>query len=55
MEKNKEYEILEEDSQLLREPAAVSVIMDSRSDTYRTITGEELKARLHEGLKSLFV
>ena len=52
---SKEYEIIEEEQQMVCKPAAVSVVMDySRGDISRAITGEELKARLHEGLKSLF-
>ena len=51
---NKEYDIHEEYRGMASEPAAISVVMDSRCDISQTISGEELKARLHEGLKSLF-
>ena len=51
---NKEYDILEEERGMVSEPPAISVMMDSRSDISQTISGDELKARLHEGLKSLF-
>ncbi len=52
---NKEYDILEEEERgMASEPPAISVMMDSRSDISQTISGDELKARLHEGLKSLF-
>ena len=51
---NKEYDIHEEERGMASEPAAISVMMDSRSDISQTISGDELKARLHEGLKSLF-
>ena len=51
---NKEYDILEEERGMASEPPAISVMMDSRSDISQAISGDELKARLHEGLKSLF-
>ena len=51
---NKEYDILEEERLLASEPAAISMVVDSRSDISQAISGDELKARLHEGLKSLF-
>ena len=51
---NKEYNIPEEERGMASEPAVISVMMDSRSDISQTISGDELKARLHEGLKSLF-
>lgn len=50
----KEYEILEEKQQMASEPAAVSVMMDSRSDISRAITGEELINRLTPRIKGLF-
>ena len=43
---NKEYDILEEERGMASEPAVISVMMDSRSDISRAITGDELLNRL---------
>ena len=50
----KEYEIHEDEQQMATEPAVVSVMMDSRSDISRAITGEELINRLTPRIKALF-
>jgi hypothetical protein len=51
---NKEYDILEEERGMASEPAAISVMMDSRSDIGRAITGEELLNRLTPRIQGLF-
>ncbi len=52
---NKEYDILEEERQMASEPATISIVMDSRSDISRAITGEELLNRLTPRIQSLFI
>ena len=52
---NKEYDILEEERQMASEPATISIVMDSRSDISRAITGEELLNRLIPRIQSLFI
>ena len=52
---NKEYDILEEKRQMASEPAAISMMVDSRSDISRAITGEELLNRLTPRIQGLFI
>ena len=52
---NKEYDILEEERQMASEPATISIVMDSRSDISRAITGEELLNRLTPRIQGLFI
>ncbi len=51
---NKEYNILEEERGMASEPAAISMMVDSRSDIRRAITGEELLHRLTPRIQGLF-
>jgi len=51
---NKEYDILEEERLLASEPAAISMMVDSRSDISHAITGEELLNRLTPRIQGLF-
>ena len=52
---NKVYDILEEERQMASEPAAISMMVDSRSDISRAITGEELLNRLTPRIQGLFI
>ena len=51
---NKEYDILEEERGMASEPAVISVMMDSRSDISRAITGDELLNRLTPRIQGVF-
>lgn len=51
---NKEYDILKEERGMASEPAAISVVMDSRCDISRAITGEELLNRLTPRIQGVF-
>ena len=51
---NKEYDIPEEERGMASEPAVISVMMDSRSDISRAITGDELLNRLTPRIQGVF-